>query len=443
MNSIRYVGLDVHRKSVSACIRDADDSIVMEGSFECTREGLRAFAGQHLRPEDRLALEATFHSWPIVDVLAPFVSQTVVSNPMATRAIAQSKVKTDRIDARVLSELLRIGYLPEVWTPDPETRELRTLCARRSTLVSDRVRIKNRIHGVLAKCLVPKPKGEVFNEAGRQWLASLDLPWWAAAQIQSELRALTLADAELEAHDAVLVKLGWNDPRVRLLATMPGVDVAVALAVLAAIGDAGRFPDGERLAAYLGLAPSTSQSGSRCYHGPITKRGNGRARWLLIQAAQHLGEHPGPLGVFFRRIAARKNRNVAVVATARKLAVVAWHMLAQNEPYRYALPRPTQNKLARFRVRATGAKRKTGPKKGSAPAARAAVRTRGFPGLPELYASEGLPPAGAMKPGEIAALGRMRVLDFVEGVQHASRVCRKRDAPERAPKASKQEVELQ
>jgi transposase len=248
MNSIRYIGLDVHRKSVRACIRDAKDDIVLEKDVECTREGLEAFAREHLRSTDHLALEATFHSWSIVEVLSPFVQKVVVSNPMATKAIAQSKVKTDKIDARVLSELLRIDYLPEVWTPDKRTRELRTLCARRARLVSDLVRIKNRIHGVLAKCLVPRPS-EIFDAKGRQWLACLELPEWASGQIQSDLRLLTLTELELEEHDEVLVKGAWPDPRVKLLITMPGVDVTVALTLLAALGDVGRVRDGHRAAA--------------------------------------------------------------------------------------------------------------------------------------------------------------------------------------------------
>lgn len=181
MNSLRYVGLDVHRKTVQACIRAKDDTIILEKNFECTREGLRAFAREHLNPGDHVALEATFHSWSIVDEISPFVGKVIVSNPMATKAIAQSKVKTDRVDARVLSELLRIGYLPEVWTPEPETRQLRNLCARRASLVPDRVRLKNRIHGVLAKCLIPRP-AEIFDEKGRRWLASLELPEWASAK---------------------------------------------------------------------------------------------------------------------------------------------------------------------------------------------------------------------------------------------------------------------
>src|SRR5205085_9883375 len=107
-----------------------------------------------------------------------------------------------------------------------------------------------------------------------------------------------------------------------------------------------------------GLAPSTKQSADKCYHGPITKQGNGTARWMMIQAAQHLAAHPGPLGVFFRRLAKRKNRNVAVVATARKLVVIAWHMLTNNEPYRYAVSDTVHRKLGRLHYRATGKRRR-------------------------------------------------------------------------------------
>lgn len=137
--------------------------------------------------------------------------------------------------------------------------------------------------------------------------------------------------------DQVLAQQAHGDAGVKLLMTLPGLDYTVALAVLAALGDAERFPSGDQAAAYLGLVPSTRQSGgpgrqdlSRTHHAP----GNARARWLLIQAAQHLGTHPGPLGVFCRRLAHRKNRNVAVVATARKLVVIAWQMLRTGEPYR-------------------------------------------------------------------------------------------------------------
>ncbi|WP_437608246.1 hypothetical protein WMF20_46815 [Sorangium sp. So ce834] len=113
-------------------------------------------------------------------------------------------------------------------------------------------------------------------------------------------------------------------------------------------------------------ASSTYQTGDpeHVYHGKIAKQGEGQARWMLVQAAQHVGTHPGPLDNFFRRLTKRKNRNVAVVATARKLVTIAYHMLKNNEPYRYAVPRSTDTKLARMRVKATGERCRTGLPKG-------------------------------------------------------------------------------
>src|SRR6185312_9039253 len=109
------------------------------------------------------------------------------------------------------------------------------------------------------------------------------------------------------------------------LMTLPGVSLHTAQALLAAIGDISRFRNADALAGYLGLVPITRQSASHCYHGPITKQGRGHTRWMLIQSAQAVRVHPGPLGYFFRRLRKRKPHNVAVVAVAHKLALLAWH----------------------------------------------------------------------------------------------------------------------
>ena len=151
---------------------------------------------------------------------------------------------------------------------------------------------------------------------------------------------------QIDHFDQLLAQHAWQDQRVRLLMTLPGVDVTVAEAVLAALGDITRFTTPQQAASYLGLVPSTRQSAAKCYHGPITKQGNVQARWMLVQAAQQLGRHPGPLGNFFRRLKRRKNHNVAVVACARKLVIIAMHMLKNNEPYRYAQPATTETQTA-------------------------------------------------------------------------------------------------
>jgi transposase len=442
---IRYVGLDVHKRSIAVCIVAAGGQVLARFSIAGTRVALESFAKQHLLATDEVALEATTHCWAVARVLKPFVARAVVSNPLQTKAIAQAKIKTDKVDALALAQLLRTDFLPLVWEPDETTEQRRVLCSRRAGLVAERTRLKNRIHATLAHGLIAVPEGDLFSKQGQAWLAQQELPPRARTLIDSDRRLLAACEAELEALDRTLVQEAYAEPRVRLLMTLPGVDYTVALALVAVLGDVHRFTDGDHAAAYLGLVPSTYQSGEHCYHGPITKQGNRRARWLLIQAAQHVAAHPGPLGVFFRRLLKKKNRNVAVVATARKLVVIAWHMLQANEPYRYAQPAATEAKLARLRVKATGQRRKTGPAKGSAPAAHQGTgqRRRRVPSLPEVYAAEGLPAATAptgLPAGEARALTAAGVSDYVEQIQqprHRERPARGAGTPAGSAPASK------
>jgi transposase len=418
--------LDVHKRVVEAVILDAEGQVLRRGRFPCTREDLEHFAQEYLTKEDRVALEATTNTWAVVSVLKPFVREVGVSNPLRTRAIAEAKVKTDKVDAEVLAQLLRLDYLPRVWEPDEATRDLRRVTSRRASLVSDRTRVKNRIHAVLHERLLEPPVKDVFGAKGLAWLREVRLDPEGRAEVDSELRLLEGIEREIRGLDEALAKKAWSDPRVKLLMTLPGVDVGVAQTVLGALGDVRRFRDADHAASYLGLVPSTRQSAERCYHGPITKQGNGQARWMLIQAAQHLGSHPGPLGVFFRRLSKKKNRNVAVVATARKLVVIAWHMLTKNEPYRYAQPQATQAKLSRLRVKATGKRRTGGIAKGEPrPAAYGTGQgTRSVPALPQVLEAEGLPALPPPAAGEQKMIRRQAVSRYVQKIQTSYRVAR-------------------
>jgi transposase len=412
---VRYVGLDVHKRVVEACIIDQSGNVVHRERFALNRRTLELFATKVLRPGDQVAFEATTNCWAVADVLRPHVAKVVVSNPLATKAIAQAKVKTDKVDAHVLAQLLRCDFLPAVWQPDEATRRLRELTGRRAVLVGQRTKMRNRIHSVLAMRLIEEPSKVFTSAKEREWLKTVEVDVQGRMLIDSDLRQLEFLEKEIAGLDLELAQRGHASDGVKLLMTLPGVDVATAEALLAAWGDWTRFPDADHAASYLGLAPSTKQSAEKCYHGPITKRGNSHARHMLVEAAQHLDKHPGPLGHFFRRLLKKKSRNVAVVAAARKLAMIGWLMLKSNEPYRYAIPRTTETKLAKLRVKATGERRKSGPPKGVKtqpklpPAASGESRkSRTIKSLAALCQSEGLPPPKTLSAGEqrtVAAAG--------------------------------------
>jgi transposase len=427
----RFVGFDVHKREVTYCIIDAAGAMLEQRKFDLDAPALHRFAKRTLQPGDHAALESTTNCWAVAEILRGYVARVVVSNPMATKAIAQSKIKTDKVDSHVLAQLLRCDYLPEVWRPDPETRLRRQLSGRRASLVGQRTQMRNRIHSVFAMRLIVPPEG-LFTDQGRKWLDGLTeetLDADALMMIRSDLRLLDALQGEIEAFDQRLAELAWRDERVKLLMTIPGVSVIVGQALVAAFGDITRFASADKAAAYLGLTPRTKQSAKNTYHGPITKCGNANARWMLVQAAQHFHRQQGPLGHFFRRLKRRKTHNVAVVATARKLAMIAWRMLVANEPYRYAPPRSTADKLAKLRVAVTGKKRASGTPKGVKAKAKlpgAAGGSRTIKSLDSIYESEGLPPRSPLPAGESRHVARTDTTDFVHNLGTDQVVPRKR-----------------
>lgn len=416
----RYVGIDLHKHLIVGHIVDAAGKTVGTFRYESVDAATLDHLGRkRLTPEDQVVLEATTNCWAVVRALEPFVARVAVSNPMATKAIAKAKVKTDKVDAAVLSHLLRLGYLPEVWQPDPETSVLREWTARRSRLVGQRTSVINRLRSTLAQRLLLGP--ERFSAcAARDWIARQTLDDETRWLLESDLRLLDALQAELDAMDLLLAKRGHVDARVKLLMTLPGVSRNTAQSLLAAIGDVSRFRDADSMASYLGLVPSTRQSASRCHHGPITKQGRCQTRSTLIQAAQSMRANPGPLGHFFRRLAKRKPYNVAVVAVAHKLVLLAWHLLTKGEPYRYAVPKATERKLSKLRIQATGQKRRSGCAVGTKrSAARLPGESQTIRSLPQVYAVEQVPPTQPAPAGELRYLSEIQLNDFVEDLQHA------------------------
>ena len=413
---MRFIGLDLHKQSMEVCILCDRGNLIARHTVACERFAIQEFAKKHLKKSDRLAVEATTNTWAVAEILRSFVDKVVVGNPLQIKAIAQAKVKTDKIDAMVLANLLRCDFLPEVWEPDAKTLKMRHITAIRSALITDRTRLKNRIHSVLAGLLIVLPQQGLFTKQGRAWLDALELPDYARQTVDQFLRLYDAVEAEIESHELLLQQLAHHDAQVRLLMTLPGVAHGVAMTLISALGDISRFRDGDHAASYLGLTPVIRQSGGKCYKGAITKAGCSTTRAMLTQAAQSAASHPGPLGAFFRRLKKRKAHNVAIVATARKLVTIAFLMLKNNEPYRYAIPGNTRAKLRQVQKAAESLE------EGSEIQERANERDEPKDILNRIYARRGLPQSQGPEQwsaGEKRALQEAGVQEFADSV-HAS-----------------------
>src|SRR6202521_3878461 len=202
----RCIGLDVHREFAEVAIWE-QGVVRSAGRIETTPEALRLFAGS-LCEQDEVALEATCNTHAIARLLERHVGRVVVSNPTKTRAIAEAKVKTDKVDAQVLAQLLAAGFLPSVWLADDETQALRRQVARRAHIVRQRTRLKNRVQSILHRNLVPRcPAADLFGHKGRAWLAEQDLPADERQAVEALLRELDFHGQELAIIDAQLSQI--------------------------------------------------------------------------------------------------------------------------------------------------------------------------------------------------------------------------------------------
>jgi transposase len=331
---MRSIGLDVHKRFAQVAILEGKDPPISR-RIGTTSSELRAFAAT-LRPDDQLVLEATMNTWAIADLLRESGARVVISNPLRTRAIAEAKVKTDKVDALTLAQLLAADFVPEVWTPDAETRRLRREVAGRAALVRQRTQVRNRIHAVLHRCLIDAPVTDLFGVAGRAWLTEVLLPEDERALVEATLRVHEAIEAEIALLERRLADIALADVRVERLMTIPGIGAVSALALVAVVGDIARFRRPGKLVSYLGLDPRVHQSGEREAHpGHISRAGQAHARSLLVEAARGAVSTPGPLRAFYRRIERRRGAAIAVVAVARKLVVLAWHILTSGERFRF------------------------------------------------------------------------------------------------------------
>jgi transposase len=368
----RCIGLDVHRDFAQVAVWEKG-RVSDAGRIPTSPEGLREFT-KTLRLTDKVALEATMNTAAIARLLAERAGEVVVSNPFKTRAIAEAKIKTDKVDARVLAELLAADYLPSVWQADETTKSLRRQVGTHVSLVRQRTRIKNQVQAVLARNLCPRcPAADLFGQKGRRWLAEQPLPGDERRMVASLLRQLDFAAEELRLVDSELAQVAIDEPDVRRLMTIPGVDMAVAMAIRATVGDFSRFASPAKLVSYVGLDPKVRQSGGLpATHGRISKQGRAWARGMLVEAAFAAARAPGPLRGFYERIKARRGWQIATVATARKLLVICWHLIHDEVDYAFARPSLIAKKTRALELRAGQPSRRGGP---AGPAASYSLKT--------------------------------------------------------------------
>jgi transposase len=322
---MQYIGFDIHKRYTFYTQMDQAGKIHRQGRLPNSREALGTFFADVGEPV-RVAMEASVNWYHLYDLLETLDIPVTLAHPLRTRAIAEAKVKTDKVDSATLAHLLRADLIPAAYIPPREIRDLRELLRYRAALVRLQTMVKNRIHAILLKHGYQAPVQDVFGVRGREWLTTLPLRPVYQQALQGFLAILDALRDQISAATITVDREALTSPQALELCTLPGVGHYTALLLLAEIGDVGRFPSPKHLVSYAGLAPTVHASGGRVRTGHISKQGSPWLRWVLMEAAIHASRKPGyrPL---YQRLTARKGPHIARVAVARALLTQAYWVL--------------------------------------------------------------------------------------------------------------------
>lgn len=320
MESIYYIGLDVHKKTIAYCIKAVDGKLVRQGVVGSDRPSLRAWLADLPGPWTG-ALEATLFTGWIYDFLKPHALELKVAHPEMLKAITAAKKKNDRADAEKLADLIRVDLLPECTMLSEEIRELRRILRYRTMVVRTSVKMKNKISGLLMEVGASYDKQRIHRRRYFEQLLERveDVP-------DSVKELLVLSRSNLELFEAIQKKLiktlRQNDQikqRVELLMSIAGVGEITALTWVLEIGDPSRFSNSRQAISYCGLCSAQKESAGKEQRGPISKKRNKHLQTILIEAAKLAPYWNPQLALLREKELMRGNRNRATLAVARKL----------------------------------------------------------------------------------------------------------------------------
>jgi transposase len=336
---MNYCGIDIGGLSSYVYVSDASGRKKWCGPVKTTRGTLEGALKRYVRGGVKVAMEAGNQTAWVYRVLVELGAEVTVVNPQQVKLIAMSRKKTDKVDARILCELLRVDGLPEpVHMPSAPMRQLRGLLAARRQLVQARTKLQNVVRGMLRQEGTPLVRGVLSTFKGwKQLLARGFDHDHLAVIVATYYENFVMLTRSIRSLDKELAEYEHTDARAARLETMPKVGRLAALSLLSAVDEVERFPSSRKLVGYSGLAPTVRQSGERTAYGPISRQGRRELRAVWVQVA-HLvaidrSAATAPLRTWFNRLARRRGRKTAVVALARRLLVIAYQLLKHGTEY--------------------------------------------------------------------------------------------------------------
>ena len=349
---MNHLGIDVGKRKCRAAIKDDNGMLLDEFFFGNDGNGIHNLLSRIRSLGEcstiRAVLESTGNMWMrIHDTLEYNGVDTVLANPYKTKIIAEAKIKSDKLDARILSDLLRTDLIYESYVPNQEDGDRRSLVRHRITLSRTKTKLVNKVHSILDKYDYQTDLTDIFSKSGIQWLKSLTPMVTPIDKIilNTSIESIEAINQQIDTVSKEISKYAKDNKDVKILLSITGIDIFSAMLISAEIVYVRRFPTPWKLVRYAGLDPTTRESAGKTITGGITKQGSPWLRWILVQCALVAIKYDAHLRTFYDRIKNRKGHAKAIVATAKELLVIIWYMLTRNELYRYMNKQRYEQKL--------------------------------------------------------------------------------------------------
>lgn len=329
-----HVGIDVHKKESQLCILGPEGT-AREVRLSTNRDRFREELGD--RPRAKVLIESSTESEWVARCLEELGHEVIVADPSFAPMYGTRNrhVKTDARDARALAEACRSGVYRLAHRRSERQRRVTSQLVVRDALVRSRTSFISVVRALLRKEGLRVASGSA--EGFPQRVARLEMSGRLRSEVAPLLAAMVKVNEQLAWCDAAVEQATKSDPAVALLRTAPRIGPLTAASFRAAVDDLERFRGPHQVAAYLGLVPRERSSGEQHCRGRITRAGDSRTRWLLVQASQRIrfSTTPETLGLrmWAKRIEARRGKAVATVALARKLAGILFAMLRDRAPF--------------------------------------------------------------------------------------------------------------
>lgn len=335
---MRYsIGIDAHRRYSQISVMQEDGKIIDRQRINNNRKSFQEALSGYSSNGSKAVLESSWNWGLLYDMVSDCIDEVKVAHPLKVKAIAEAKIKTDKISADTLAHLLRADLIPECYVRDGASQRIQQVLRQRIFFVRLKTMTKNKIHNLIDRQENVREEAQgytdLFGAKGMQLLRSADLPALERKLLDGQLELLEELKTRIAATESILEQLKENDAIVERLKTIPGIGKFFAMLIRHEIDKIERFPTSDKLCSYAGLVPSTYSSGGKTYHGRIIKQGNKFIRWALIEAVVPAITADAELRSFYYSLKAKKGSNAAKVATARRLLKIIYQVWKENRFY--------------------------------------------------------------------------------------------------------------